>query len=170
MPEADRRRFACPPAVGEFDDIDLGLLDPSDEDDRRTLIEAEHPELLEALEDGRDLHQGSEIVNPRLHIAMHEIVANQLWADDPPEVWTTAKRLNEAGYERHEVLHMLGSVMSDEIWSTLHEKTPYDAERLRQGLEALPESWEAMRETWPAEQARNRAERRAQERHRHPRR
>jgi hypothetical protein len=42
-------------------------------------------------------------VNPVLHIAMHEIVANQLWANDPPEMWETAVRLLDAGYERHEV-------------------------------------------------------------------
>jgi hypothetical protein len=58
-------------------------------------------------------------VNPVLHIAMHEIVANQLWANDPPEMWETAARLLAAGYERHEVLHMLASVVSDELFEAL---------------------------------------------------
>ena len=49
---------------------------------------------------------------------MHEIVANQLWADDPPEVWQTATRLLAAGYERHEVLHMLASVVSDDVYES----------------------------------------------------
>jgi hypothetical protein len=30
---------------------------------------------------------GGETVNPRLHVAMHRVVANQLLADDPPEAW-----------------------------------------------------------------------------------
>ncbi len=155
--EADRRHFACPPASGECDGIELSFLDPGAEGDRRVLIEAEHPECAQALEDDSDVHAGGEVMNPRLHIAMHEIVANQLWADRPPEVWLTAQRLLQAGYSRHEVLHMLGSVVSGEVWSTLHDNEDFDVERSRQEFAALPGSWEAMRDKWPAEQARNRA-------------
>jgi hypothetical protein len=167
VPEAERRRFACPSVAGEFDEIDLSSLDPNDEDDRRILIQAEHPDLQDALEDGRDVHVGGEVMNPRLHISMHEIVTNQLWADEPAEVWQAAQRLTKAGYDRHEVFHMLGSVMSSEVWATLHHGEPFDLERFRRGLEALPQSWEAMRDDWPAERTRNRAERRAAERRRH---
>ena len=98
MTDAQRLAFACPPGQGEWDDIDLGLLDPADEDERRILIEAEHPEFREASEDDVDeIHLGGRVVSPNLHIAMHEIVANQLWADEPPEVWQTAQRLTAAG-------------------------------------------------------------------------
>src|SRR5487761_1014760 len=117
MTDAQRLAFACPPGQGEWDEIDLGLLDPADEDERRTLIEAEHPELRGAIEDDvREIHTGGRVVSPNLHIAMHEVVANQLWADEPPEVWQTAQRLTAAGYDRHEVLHMLGSVVAGEVW------------------------------------------------------
>ena len=47
---------------------------------------------------------GKDVVNPRLHITLHEIVANQLWGDEPPEMWHTAKHLVVVGYERHEIL------------------------------------------------------------------
>ncbi len=70
-------------------------------------------------------------MNPRLHIAMYEIVTNQLWADDLPEMWLTAKRLTSAGYERHEVLHMLGSVVSGQVWGALVDGASYDIERVR---------------------------------------
>jgi len=43
---------------------------------------------------------------------------------------------------------------------------PYDIERVRLELAALPESWEAQREQWPLELSRSRAERRAKERRR----
>jgi hypothetical protein len=76
---------------------------------------------------------------------MHEIVANQLWADDPPETWPTARRLMALGYARHEILHMLGSVVSGEAWRTMQYKEPFDPDRFRAGLEALPDSWEAER-------------------------
>jgi hypothetical protein len=162
--EAERRAFVRPPASGEIDGIDLAMLDPSDEDERRILIESEHPEMRQALDDGRDLHVGSEVINPRLHIAMHEIVANQIWADDPPEVWRTAERLLAEGHDRHEVLHMLASVMSDQVWGSMTKGESFNIDRLRLELAALPESWEADRDTWPAERSRNRAQRRAEER------
>lgn len=144
-----RRRFACPPRRGTLDDIDLSLLDPADPDDRGMLILAEHPELAEAIECGEDeVLVGDETVNPRLHITMHEIVATQLWADDPPEVWVTAKRLLAAGYERHDVLHMLGSALMGEIWDVLQDRgSPQDRSGYVQRLEALPESWHRLAET-----------------------
>jgi hypothetical protein len=165
----ERRAFACPPAHGTVDDIDLAFLDPSDPDARRILIEAEHHELRAALQSGQDeivLH--GQTMSPRLHIAMHEIVANQLWDDDPPETWATAQRLLAAGYDRHEVLHMLASVVSDEVHEVMTEKRPADPARMRAALDALPESWEAMREDAPPPPA-NRAERRATRHRRHRR-
>jgi hypothetical protein len=72
-----------------------------DLDERRILIEAEHPELHRALESDRhEIHLGGETLNPTPHIAMHEVVANQLSADNPPDVERTAQRLVAAGYER----------------------------------------------------------------------
>ena len=171
MSEEERQRFAVLPAEGEMDGIGLALLDPADEDERRLLIEAEHPELRRALKEGRrEIRVGQDIINPVLHIAMHEIVANQLWADDPPEVWQTAKRLTEAGYERHEVFHMLGSVVSGQIWEVMSKQVPSDIERTRAELAALPGSWEDLRKQWPLERSRTRARRRAEGRRRKPKR
>ena len=169
MSEGDRKTFACPPASGVVDGIDLALLDPTDEDERRILIEAEHPELKQALDDGvREIRLGREVMNPRLHIAMHEIVTNQLWAYDPPEMWQTAERLISAGYERHEVLHMLGSVVSGQVWGALVDGASYDIEAVRRELAALPEGGESQRDQGPRERTRNRAERRARERRHGP--
>ena len=86
-------------------------------------------------------------MNPRLHLAMHEVVATQLWDDSPPEVWDTAVRLSDAGYERHEILHMLGRLVSDLVWEALHDERPYDRERHVAALQALPGSWERERTT-----------------------
>lgn len=148
---------------GTVDGIDLALLDPADRDERRLLIEAEHPMLRQALRD--DVHEvvlDGQVMNPNLHIALHEIVAERLWADDPPETWPTAQRLAALGYDRHEVLHMIMSVLSDEIYQAMQGPgaTPQNQERTRAALAALPGSWEAQREVTPT----NRAERRAQQR------
>jgi hypothetical protein len=84
-------------------------------------------------------------MNPRLHLLIHEILAKQLWENDPLEVWQTARRLLDAGYERHEIFHMLGSALASEIWALLHEGTPADPEGYVRALERLPASWEQQR-------------------------
>jgi hypothetical protein len=48
--DAARRAFAVPATRGSFREIDLSLLDPEDPADRCLLIEAEHPQLVDALE------------------------------------------------------------------------------------------------------------------------
>ena len=167
----DRRHFAVPPTTGEFEGIDLAFLDPDDADDRRILILAEHPELHRAIDAGlNEIHLQGNTISPELHVAMHEIVANQLWADDPPEVWQTATRLLDAGYERHEVLHMLASVVSDDVYQVLHDHNAVDPDKTRAALRALPGSWELQRDAIPAQQHENRAERRAAARARRHRR
>ena len=160
--DEERRRFAVGAAEGGMDGIDLTLLDPADEDERRLLIEAEHPELRRALKEGRrEIRFGRDVINPVLHITMHEVVANQLWADDPPEVWATAKRLVGDGYDRHEVLHMLASVVAGEVFEIMGNEQVHDIDRVRQALAALPGGWEQRRADLPAERHQNRAERRA---------
>jgi tetratricopeptide (TPR) repeat protein len=73
-------------------------------------------------------------------------VANQIMADDPPEVWQTAQRLIKDGYERHDILHMLASVVSKQTYSILNDQQPLDADEYIQALDALPDSWHALAE------------------------
>jgi hypothetical protein len=61
--DEERRRFAIPPATGEYLEIDLALLDPAAPDERRILIEAEHPELHTALDSGKEeIHLGGATI------------------------------------------------------------------------------------------------------------
>ena len=144
--EDDRRRFVVDPDV--LAALDLMFEQLSDPDVRSVVIRYEHPEFEDALKEGRREIEGSDgRMNPRLHLTMHEIVATQLWDDSPPEVWDTAVRLLDAGYERHEILHMLGRVVSDQVWGALHDERPYDHERHVAALHALPGSWERDRTT-----------------------
>lgn len=141
-PDAEaRRRFAVPPPA--LDARELEALDPADRDDRAVLIRAAHPELERALEEGHEqLDATAGRINPRLHLVLHEVVANQLFEDDPPEVWRTTKRLRAAGYEHHEVLHMLASTVAGQLWAAGGEQRPYDPAAHRAALKALPGSWE----------------------------
>jgi hypothetical protein len=143
--EAARRAFALPPlppdaTLGE--DIVLEWLNPEDEDERRMLIRAAHPEMHEALEAGEDeIVIGGQAVNIGMHMAVHDMVAAQLWDDEPPEVWQTAQRLTKVGFDHHEVLHMLGSAMTPQLLAALHDERPYDREEHLAALAALPGDW-----------------------------
>lgn len=58
-------------------------------------------------------------VNPRLHVALHQVIVNQLWDDTPPEVWQAAQRLLADGRERHAILHALAYKLSEELYPAL---------------------------------------------------
>jgi hypothetical protein len=136
LPDVLERRMFAMPAVGtRIGDEEFPFLDPSDPDDRGMLIEGEHPEYHDAL---ADPESGTvDGANPRLHIAVHEIVANQLWDDDPPEVWQAAKRLFATGMDRHDVLHAIGEVLVEHLWGVLSGKGPTDPARYVEEIEKL---------------------------------
>jgi len=149
--DAERLAFAIPPIDDPPDWIDAELLDPADQDDRALLIRAAHPELDAAISsDPESAVVDGQDTNPRLHMALHEVVANQLIGGDPPEVWATARRLRRLGYDRHEVLHMLGMAMSGELREALQGRSGYDHAAHVAALEALPDSWERQRPGSPA--------------------
>jgi hypothetical protein len=111
------------------------------------LVEGEHPELVAAIEAGREHVKiaGDHEINPTLHMAIHEIVAEQILGDEPPEMWTTAIRLANVGYDRHEILHMLGSTVSDQVFDILGGSDRHDGEEQIAQLLALPATWEMAR-------------------------
>lgn len=136
----DRRvKFLFRPRDGVLEDIDVSLLNADDEDDRRLLIASEHPRFWQAIEEGDpEVEIGGEPVNGELHLAMHEIVANRVLADTPPEFWKTAQRLTRQGYRRHDVLHMLGTVVSEEVHDALKTGRTRSDEEIRAALWRLP--------------------------------
>jgi hypothetical protein len=114
-----------------------------DEETLGGLIAADHPELVEPIISGVEevAVDGGHVINPRLHLALHEIAARQILDDEPAEMWTTARRLDRLGYDRHEVLHMLASTLTDQVWSMLDGDGSYDPSAQVRDLAALPESW-----------------------------
>lgn len=132
----DRRVFTMPYSGATINDEDLPELDPADPDERGLLIQGEHPEYHEAVTD--PAWEGAiDGVNPRLHLIFHEIIANQLWADDPPEVWQAARRLREEGMDRHDVLHALAAVMAEHVHFVLAHEEPSNPDAYRRALDAL---------------------------------
>lgn len=114
--------------------------DPDDEESFRRMVEEEHaqsPEFAEAK------ISSSREWSPTLHIDMHTIIAKQLWNGEPPETWATAKRLLDEGLERHDVLHALAYVASEEIYHAVSNGKTHGPEEYRAALDALPQSWYA---------------------------
>jgi hypothetical protein len=145
-------------------DWHLSLLDASDPDERSVLIRLAHPTLDDAIERGEDeLIVDGRVMNPRLHLMIHEIVATQIIDGDPPEMFETAERLTAGGRDRHDVLHMLGSTVSEQIWSATNDQRPYDRAAHVAALAALPGSWDEMARPAP-DRHRRRGERRPRRR------
>jgi hypothetical protein len=151
MPSAgiDRTTAALPPLDAparrraERQGWHLEFLDPADPDERSMLIRLAHPELDDATEQGREtVLVGGEPIQPRLHLAIHEVVATQIIDDDPPEAFQTIRRLLALGRDHHEALHMLGFCVSNQIWAALHDRRAYDREEHVSALAALPESFD----------------------------
>ena len=134
-----RGRF--PGRTGPTRGLDLELLDPGDEDDRALLIEALHLEFADALHGEDDVIVGGETVNPRLHVAMHQVVANQLLADDPPETWQTVQRLAGLGYDWHNIMHMIASLVTEDVYWALKEHRQPDPAAYARRLSELPGDW-----------------------------
>ncbi len=138
----DRRSWAVPPGHGIYQGLDLELLNPDDEDERTFLLEAQHLEMEEALERHEEITTASgEPMNPRLHVTLHVVVANQLLADDPPETWQTVQRLAGLGYDWHNVMHMIMGLVSQDVYRAMTEKRPFDREDYVRRLNELPEDW-----------------------------
>jgi Domain of unknown function (DUF1841) len=130
-----------PPGHGTYQGLDLELLDPSDEGELTFLIEALHTELQPALRGDEEMIVGGEPINPRLHVAMHQVVASQLLADDPPGTWQTVQRLAALGYDWHNIMHMIAAVVSDDIYRGMKENRQFDPGDYTRRLNELPGDW-----------------------------
>ena len=115
------------------------------EDDLLSVIESAHPEYFEALVAEDDNERTVEGVNPHLHVALHAIISQQLWLDEPPEVWSTARRIQLGGYDQHEIHHMLMNALGEPMRRGLVEQQRLDVDLYRDLLAALPGSWEGQR-------------------------
>jgi hypothetical protein len=131
-----------PQGHGTYLDIELDSLDPSNEDDLTMLIEAWHAEFGAALEDGGELvGDDGEPFSPRLHVTIHQVVANRLLADDPPVTWQAVQRLAALGYGWHNIMHMIGSVVAEDLHRAITERQPFDAADYARRLHELPGNW-----------------------------
>jgi len=89
----------------------------------------EHPEyydLRERLDELSDeeLEQGG--VNPILHVTIHSIIENQIAGGEPKEVCQVVEVLTRQGLSRHEAIHQVRAVLSEEIYHVFKDNRPFD--------------------------------------------
>ena len=137
----DRRSWAVPQGHGTYNELDLELLDPTDEDELTFLLEAMHDEYHDALASGEEVMADGEPVNPRLHVAMHQVVAQQILTDEPPKTWLTVQRLVELGYDWHNIMHMIAELVTHDVHAALTERRPHDPADYARRLDQLPGDW-----------------------------
>jgi len=67
-----------------------------------------------------------------------KVVENQLRSNDPPQTRQTFERLIQAGHSEEEAKHLIGSVVSAEIFDVLKKNEPFNLDRFLKGLNKLP--------------------------------
>ncbi|HWD05020.1 MAG TPA: hypothetical protein VG674_21495 [Amycolatopsis sp.] len=126
-----RRKFAVPSLATVIGDEELTDLDPSDPEQRRILVIGEHPEYHESL--ANDEFDGTD----GLRLALKTTVVDQLWDNEPGEVWTAAQVLLGRGRSREEVLAELVTVLQDQLEETDDDRLDYDPDGYREALAAI---------------------------------
>jgi hypothetical protein len=139
----DRQSWAVPPGHGLYSGMDLELLDPADEEELMFLIEAVHEESGYGPGSAGGVTASDEPFNPRLHVAMHHVVARQILADDPPETLETVQRLARQGYDWHNIMHMIAELVSHDVHAALIENKRHDLRDYARRLDQLPGDWPA---------------------------
>ncbi|AEJ10745.1 hypothetical protein LG197_05945 [Pseudomonas asiatica] len=71
--------------------------------------------------------------------ALIEAVQNQIEAGDPPAAKATFNKLTLVGYERQDILTLMGQVLAVEVYNMMTEKRAFNLEWYESALRALPE-------------------------------
>lgn len=119
---------------------DLNQPDLNNEDRVLLTVMQMHPEYYELwakLDQVSDEEVERDGTNPILHIMIHHTLENQLVLVQPPEVVKTMERLLKRGKSRHEALHEIGSVLTQEIFDILKYDRPFNQQRYVKNLRRL---------------------------------
>jgi hypothetical protein len=73
-------------------------------------------------------------------LAVRTVLAAQILADDPPDVWWTARRLLAVGRDRHDVMDELARALLPVLDRSVGDGHPLDTAGYRARLAALPRS------------------------------
>ncbi len=85
----------------------------------------------------KDPHPGMEGHRLRVHAATHAVVETQIARDEPPETAFTLQRLMEEGLSRHDAVHAIGAVVSEQLINAVGQGAVYDEQRFTARLREL---------------------------------
>ncbi len=107
----------------------------SDEEMRIGEIMLEHEEYHNQFEIADHLSEhefdAEAETNPFLHIVFHRIVENQLEARDPIQAYQFFNAMRRKKISRHDVIHLIGSILSFLIYDCLKESKEFDLQRYK---------------------------------------
>jgi hypothetical protein len=78
-------------------------------------------------------------VNPFLHVQFHLIVERQLAMGKPKIVKEVAEELNKLGLSHHEIVHLIATPLSNQLFDMLKNKVLFDEDRYSQDLKKIVE-------------------------------
>ena len=71
----------------------------------------------------------SGVGSTRLHAMLHIVVENQIALGDDTPVAATLERLVGEGLDRHDAIHAIGGILTQQMYGALKEKTPVNDEK-----------------------------------------
>jgi hypothetical protein len=104
--------------------------DANDKEERHRLVKQRVLTEWPSLDDGS---QASTFL-----VFVHQLVADQIVEDDPPEVWRTARRLLDSGLEPKFVMSNLVFVANSALATSIRDGEPLDVEQYVEELRELP--------------------------------
>ncbi len=114
------------------------------EDALTARILEQHPEYSDVWVQADDLPPEEDILreggNPFAHIAIHQTVENQIADLTPPQAAETLEALIQAGHERHDAIHAIGSLVAAEIFEIMKNKRPFDQSSYVEALRELAQA------------------------------
>jgi hypothetical protein len=117
---------------GQYDEL-------SEKESRLAAILMGHEEYRDHFEnvdilDGREYDAGMPF-NPFLHISTHQMVEDQLSANQPIEAALFCEAMEDKGAPRHEAVHFIIMILLHVMHASAVGKIPFDAIRYRRLLE-----------------------------------
>ena len=78
-------------------------------------------------------------VNPFMHVMLHQMVEQQIRNESPPEVEKVFQRLKDGGMDRHGAIHLIGSVLVENLFDVVKNGQEFQMDRYLSELRSLPE-------------------------------
>jgi len=100
-------------------------------------LHPEHYDLWERLDEVSDEELQRDGSNPVMHVLLHQIIENQIVAQDPLETAETLGHLVQQGLSRHEAVHKIGEVLVGDITELMQTHQTFDNQRYVQNLRQL---------------------------------